>query len=260
MSAIVVVTALRLESRAVLAALGGPRRVRGASRPTWTGHAAGREVVVVQGGVGPDAARAATAAVPAEAALLGSVGVVGALAPGLAPGDVIIPTAVVWEGGGAAGRYDVAPALVAAMLAALAPALPRPARAGVLLSSPSIVVAVDAKRAAYDRHAALAVEMEAAALAAYATERGVPFFAVRVVLDPADLSLEDLPPNLDASWAARARLATMPAVWPLLGALRRHATTAGTALTGALRIALPALAGTLARDEDGPYSRRLTER
>ncbi len=241
MTPIALVTALRLESRAVLGALANPRRVRPSALPTWIGRAGAGEVVVVQGGVGPDAARMAAIALPTDAALIGSIGVVGALVPELEPGDVVVPDTIVWAGERDAERYAVAPDLIASMLEALRPALPRAPRTGAMLSSPAVVAGVDAKRSAYDRHAAIAVEMEAAALAKHAARRGIPLFALRAVLDPADLSLEQLPPNLETSWTARARLATMPAVWPLLGALRRHAATAATSLTAALRVVLPAL-------------------
>ena len=252
------VTALRLETRAVLAALARVRRVRPARRPTWTGFVGAREITVVQGGVGPIAANAAAAAIPEGAGLVGSVGFAGALAPTLSPGDVVIPAAIVWlEDGG--GRYDVSPAVCDALSGALHPGMPGAACGGTLLSSASILAGVVAKRIAFERHAAVAVEMEAAALARWARARGVPFFALRVVLDPAALSLEDLPPNLDSSWTARARLATLPRAWPLLATLRRHAATAGLALTRALGAALPALplAGRrapLAPFGSGPYS------
>ncbi len=250
MSPIALVTALRLETRAVLAALSAPRRVRPASRPTWTGRAGDHDVVVVQGGVGLVAAAAAAAALPADAALVGSIGVAGALAPDLLPGDLVVPDAIVWDDdAGSLARYAVAAPTVATLLATLAPAFARPIRAGTLLSSPVVVAGTDAKRAARERCGAVAVDMEAAALAAHASARGVPFFALRAVLDPADLSLERLPPNLDASWAARARLATMPTVWPLLGALRRHAATAAASLTAALRVALPALRSACPRSD-----------
>ena len=241
MSGIALVTALRLETRAALAALARTRRIRPAARPSWIGRAGTREIVVVQGGVGPAAAAAALAAVPRAATLLGSIGFAGALEPGLRPGDVVVASAILWDDAGVLRRYEVAPALVEALRRALDPVLPRPPSAGALFSSPTVLAGVAAKRATYERHDAAAVEMEAAALARYATTHELPLFALRAVLDPATLSLEGLPPNLDSSWAARARLATTPAVWPLLGALKRHADVAGRALTVALRAALPAL-------------------
>lgn len=241
MSTPVVVTAFRLETRAVLAALTGVQRLRSSPRPCWSGRVGTGSVVVVEGGVGPNGARAALPALPADASLIASIGFAGALAPGLVPGDVIVASEVVWEEGAALHRHAVPPALVAAAARAAAAVLTRPPRTGAILSSPVVVAGVAAKRAAFDRHGALAVEMEAAVLAEAARARGVPFFALRIVLDPADLSLEGLPPNLERSWVARARLATTPTVWPLLGTLRRHATTAGAELTRVMGAAFPIL-------------------
>ena len=259
MSSIGVVTALRLETRAVLSALTQTARIRSAARPTWTGRAGASEIVVVEGGVGPVAAKRALAALPSRVTLLGSVGFAGGLDPELVTGDVIVAAAVVWEEAGAARRYDVESTLVETLARVLAPALGRPPCLGTLFSAAAVIADVAAKRAAYERHAAAAVEMEAAALARYAAERRVPLFALRVVLDPATLSLEQLPRNLDASWAARARLATMPWIWPLIGTLRRHAATAGSVLTRAARAALPALATTAdstpAQKRDDPAAR-----
>jgi nucleoside phosphorylase len=240
--ALVVVTAFRLETRAVLAALAQAERVRPAARPCWRGRAGAGDVVVVEGGVGPDGARAAVGALPPETTLVVSTGFAGALAPELAPGDVILASEVVWEEGSRVRRHTTSPALLDAVAGALTDALGAP-RIGGVLSSPVVVAGVAGKRAAFDRHGALAVEMEAAVLAEAAEVRSVPFVALRIVLDPADLSLEALPPNLEQSWMARARLATTPTVWPLLGTLRRHAATAGTELTRTLRAALPVLVG-----------------
>jgi len=239
----VVVTAFRLETRAVLAALAQVERIRPATRPCWRGRAGTGEVVVVEGRVGPDGARAAVAALPPETALVVSAGFAGALAPELAPGDVILASEVVWEEGSRVRRHATAPPVLDALSRALTDALGGEPRIGVVLSSPVVVAGVAGKRAAFDRHAALAVEMEAAVLAEAAESRGVPFVALRIVLDPADLSLEALPPNLESSWVARARLATTPTAWPLLGTLRRHAATAATELTRTMRAALPVLVG-----------------
>ncbi|TMA83207.1 MAG: hypothetical protein E6J72_00620 [Deltaproteobacteria bacterium] len=203
-STIGVVTALRLETRAVLGALTRTRRLRPAARPSWSGRAGEHEIVVVEGGVGPVAAARAAMALPARITLVGSLGFAGGLDPELATGDVIVPSAIVWEEGGLACRHDVEPALVDRLARVLTPVLARPPRIGTLFSAAAVVADVAAKRAAYERHAAAGVEMEAAALAQHAREHGVPLFALRVVLDPAALSLEQLPGD-DAVGVAAAR-------------------------------------------------------
>ena len=241
MSRITVVTALRLESRAVLAALARPRRIRSVSGPSWAGTAGANHVTIVQGGVGPEAARRAAAALAADSDVILSIGFAGGLAPWLAPGDLVLPAVVLWEEGELVRRYAVHDAVLGQVDAALQSELGwRPTR-GDLFSSPTVLAATAAKRRAAERYGAIAVEMEAAALAAYAAERGVTFVALRAILDPADLSLEGLPPGLAASWAARVRLVAIPSVWPLLAMLRRHVAVAAAALTRGARVVLPAL-------------------
>ena len=241
MSRITVVTALRPESLAVLAALERPRRIRSVSGPSWAGMAGANHVTIVQAGVGPEAARRAAAALAADGDVIVSLGFAGGLAPGLVPGDLVLPAVVVWEEGEVARRYVVHDAVLAQADAALQSDLGwRPTR-GNLFSSPTVLAASAAKRRAAERHAAVAVEMEAAVLAAHAAERGVVFVALRAILDPADLSLEGLPPGLTESWTARARLVAIPSVWPLVATLRRHVAVAATALTRGARAVLPAL-------------------
>jgi len=225
----------------VLASLVRPRRIHSAYGPSWTGTAGANDVTIVQGGVGPEAARKVAAALAADSDVIASIGFAGGLAPGLVPGDLILPATVLWEEGEIVRRYVVHDAVLGRVRAALQSELGwRPIR-GNLFSSPTILAGTAAKRRTGEQHGAIAVEMEAAALAEHAAERGVVFVALRVILDPVDLSLEGLPPGLTASWTVRARLLTIPSVWPLLATLRRHVAVAATALTRGVRVALPAL-------------------
>jgi nucleoside phosphorylase len=242
-SCILVVTAVRLETRAVLAALTAPRRRRPATPPSWEGEAGTNRVTLVEGGVGPGAARRALLACPAPCDVVVSIGFAGALTPGLAPGDLVLPGTVLWEEEGALRRYTIPPGLLRAAADALPTSLAPTAARGNLLSSPVVLAAVAAKLTAARRYDALAVEMEAAALAAEAAARGAALLVLRAILDPLDLSIEGLPRNLEASWAARMRLAAMPGTWPLLMTLRRHAGAAKATLAMAARAVLPALRG-----------------
>jgi nucleoside phosphorylase len=238
---IVVVTAVRAETRAALRALSGPRRVRPAARPCWEGWAGSNHVTVVEGGVGHEAARRAVSVPAAPCDLLVSLGFAGALAPGLAPGALVLSGTIIWEEESDVHRYDVPHEIVQMVEAALPPDLRRALVQGALLSS-ALVVATPAEKEQAARHfGAVAVEMEAAALAAIATGRGIGFLPLRAILDPADLSLAGLPENLDRSWAARVSLVGMPATWPLLVRLRHHLGAAGATLTRAATAVLPAL-------------------
>ncbi len=234
MRRLVVVTAVRAETRAVLVTLRAPRRERGGAVRCWRGRAGEREIVVLEGGVGGAAAGRAVEQAGLDCDLLVSVGFGGALVPALLPGDLTVPPRVVWDDDwGGRRTYEVPAALHAAAVAVLPHGL-RVDHEGTLYSSPVIVTTPIAKADAARRYGAVAVEMEAHALVAYALARDIPFLALRAILDASDLSLEALPPDLSTSWSARAGLIVAPAAWPLVLALRRHVATASRTLSAAL--------------------------
>lgn len=242
MRRILVITAVRPETRAALGALSRPRRVRPAAHPCWEGRAGPNHVTLIQSGVGPRAARRAIEAAFDPCNVIVSLGFAGALEPGLKVGDLVLSQTVLWEENGQLCRHEVEDTLVSTAEAALPPDLRQRAALGALLSSPVVLATPSAKKQAARRYRAVAVEMEAAALAGYAAQQGVPFLALRAILDPVDLSLEGLTNNLETSWAARARLVGMPTTWPLLLLLRRHVTTAGVTLRRVAAAVLPVLA------------------
>ena len=130
---------------------------------------------VVTGG---DPKRAATllAAQKGEVAGVVSFGIAGGLDPDLAAGDLVVATRV--RGPGGAWRADLSWA------AALA--LATGARLGMVAGAKQVVSDPKAKR---QLHAAtggaLAVDLESEAAAAFAAARGVPFVALRAVVDTA---------------------------------------------------------------------------
>jgi len=240
---IVAVTAVRQETRALLAALAGPRRRPGSS-PTWEARAGANAVVVVEGGVGEAAARRTRAVLAIDACdVLVSFGFAGGLVPDAGPGTLVVADEVVWEEGGGRGfaRYLVPEHLVRVLAASLPHALHRGSVRGRLLSSPVVLATPAAKAAAGARARAVAVEMETAALAALATERGAGLLPLRAILDPVDLSLAMLPPGLESSWRSRARAAARPRSWPLLAILRRDAKRSAAALRAVAAAVLPSL-------------------
>jgi len=242
MSRILIVTAVRPETRAAIAALSQPRRVRPTAQPCWQGRAGANHVTLIQAGIGHVAARRAVTAASDPFSVIVSLGFAGALVPGPGTGDFVLSRTVLWDENGQLRRHEVARGLVDTVETALPPELRRAALRGALLSSPVVLATPAAKEEAARHYGAVAVEMEAAALAGYATDNGIAFLALRVILDPLDLSLAGLPKNLDTSWAARARLVGMPATWPLLLLLRRRATAAGITLRKIAAAILPALA------------------
>jgi hypothetical protein len=101
-----------------------------------------------------------------------------------------------------------------------------------MFTSPRVLARAAEKRAAAAT-GAVAVEMEAAPLARWAAARNVPFYHLRVVLDPAepDRPPEDLHGEGEEEglgrylWHAAWRPSTWPAVWQLLGQVRRARRT-----------------------------------
>ncbi|WP_445347042.1 phosphorylase [Cupriavidus pauculus] len=164
-----------------------------------------------------------------------SFGVAGGLDPTLPPGAVIVATAV------RSGQtsYSTAPYWTAA----LRRALPH-AESGLLAGSDTPVLTVADKTALHDSHGALAVDMESHIAARAAQALGIPFAALRVVIDPADRAV---PPLAFAGMAADGSTD--------VGAVIRGLLTAPHQLGGLLRlgrdasIAKKALAG--ARDAVG---------
>lgn len=238
---LLVVTAVAAETRAVLAAVRQARRIAVPGFRAWEGESGDRPVRVVQSGVGPARARAALAALDGPHALVLSVGFAGALIAGPAPGDIVLPTAVVWEDADQIRRYPVPVEHWTTANACLPSAFAGRVLHGALLSSPTIVASMEEKHAAGRRADAVAVEMEAAALITLASARGTEVLPLRVILDTADVSLAGLPANLDSSWRARAQLLARPVVWSRVLSLAREVPSAARNLTAALTAVFRAL-------------------
>jgi adenosylhomocysteine nucleosidase len=132
-------------------------------------------------GIGPSAAvQAAEALVRAGAAALASWGLAGGLDPALPPGTIFLPSEILSDRGvrvptshGWRDRFGTAAAHY------------RPVTVGTLLTRPVAIAAIEDKRAAFRATGAAAVDMESAAIAGVAAGHGLPFIAVRVIVDTA---------------------------------------------------------------------------
>jgi adenosylhomocysteine nucleosidase len=240
---ILIVTAVRAETRAVLRALSRVVRVRhGGPLRRWDGRAGERPVTIVESGIGPVRAATVLRATIAATDLVISTGFAGALVGDGAPGDLLVPPTIVWDREHDLDRYTVRTAIHETAERSLADGGLRRTMPGGLFSSPTVIASPAAKRATATRTGAVAVEMEAAGIVAVAREWDVPVLALRVLLDGADISLEHIPPDLDSSWKARAQLVTRPAAWPGVLTLARHVPGAARALSRAISTILPTLA------------------
>jgi hopanoid-associated phosphorylase len=168
-----------------------------------------------------------------------SIGIAGALAPGLRPGDWVVAEAVLGDG---------TIATEAAWAARLAAALPN-ARRGTMLGRDAMAAEAAEKAALHQATGALTVDMESHVAARVARRHGLPMAAARVVSDAAGRTL---PPaarlgmrpdgGMDLPAVLRALLAS-PGQLPALVRTGWEAERAFRALLRGHRLAGPGLAG-----------------
>ena len=135
--------------------------------------------VAVAGGSAARAEAMARALAEAGATALLSVGIAGALAPGLHPGTLVVGDAVI-------GPDGLAMPVDAALLATLG--LPEQVAIvrGSIAGSDTMVTSAAAKQELARRSGALAVDMESHGVARAARELGLPFAVLRAIADPAE--------------------------------------------------------------------------
>jgi nucleoside phosphorylase len=195
---------------AVIAALALERAGLDAARATVP-------IEIQQSGPGPDRAQAAArAAIAAGAKALVAWGLAGGLVADIRPGDVVLPALGLAIRG---AKWRAEPRWHAALERALR--LSFRVHTGTLVSVPEILASPLAKRTAAESCGAAAVDMESAAIAAVASDAGIPFVAIRVVADASTDSLpHDIGKWIDASGRRRLQplLGTVvaPREWPTL--------------------------------------------
>ncbi len=185
-------------------------------------------LVAVGGGEPAGALLAAQRLIGEGAAMLVSFGLCGGLLPGLKPGAVLVPYAVV-EG---AVTYKCNMALLAYLGGGTG---------GKILAAPRMTVSVADKAGLYRHYGAAAVDLESGAVARAASAQGLPFAVLRAVADPAGRAL---PPAavtaLDEDGNIRLprvvlSLLRHPAQLPGLMALGKDAALARAALVARVR-------------------------
>jgi adenosylhomocysteine nucleosidase len=142
--------------------------------------AADGTLVVVSGIGSVAAANAARALVEAGVTALTSWGLAGGLDPALSAGTIFLPSKVISTDG---DGFLTAPHWRERLGAAVA--TQRPVTYGSLLTSADAIETVAGKAAAFRDTGALAVDMESLAIAQIAARHGLPFIAVRVIVDTA---------------------------------------------------------------------------
>ncbi len=178
------------------------------------------DTALICGGIGPEAARRATEALIQEVnpGRVISVGFAGALHASLQIGDVLMPRHVINSVDGV--RTDVG------------------SGDGALVSSAN-VAGKDQKLRFAKAYAAVAVDMEAAAVAQGALARGVEFGAIKVISDASDFNMPALHRFVAADGTFRSvsfasYVALRPWLWQTALALARNSSKASRALCQAL--------------------------
>lgn len=220
MRSLLALTALEVEARILARQLRlAPVAEKGWSR--WEG----RGIDVVPVGLGAARLRE-RASRRAGVGLVVSAGACGALAPDLSVGDLVAPEAVLGPSG---LRY-------------LTDAVPGLARRGTLVTAPGVVDTPAAKARLWSETGALAVDMESAAVVAWARAEGLPVAVVRGVSDSASQAVS---PDLVALAEPDGRVRAGRALRLALG--RPRALAGAVALrrgtTAALRTVAAALEG-----------------
>jgi hopanoid-associated phosphorylase len=157
---------------------------------------------VVSGGRADLLEQRLRAASPGVTAIV-SLGIGGALAEGLQPGDWVVATKVVSQ----AAEWPTDLAWTTTLATALK------ASTGAILGADAMVLKAADKRAARARTGALAVDMESHVAARVAQALGVPFAAARVVSDAAD---RDLPRAVTVGMRPDGGMALGPVLLSLL--------------------------------------------
>ena len=174
------------------------------------------------------------------AELVIGTGVVGALSSGLKPGDLVLSDRILLID----GEGQVAEQVIAVSDSHLRAVGRSLASAGIAYSTGAIltshrVLATGAeKRRAKDSTGAIAVDMETAAIAAEAAARGLPFVAIRAVLDEVDdevvgAEMADADGNV-RPLAATSYLIRNPATMLKLPRMIRNLSRATAAIADAL--------------------------
>ena len=218
MSRVAIVVALEREVRALIKEWRACEKESGGRSFRFFEH---KEFVLVCGGIGAEAARRAAEAVIAiyAPAVIYSAGFAGALVPEMKVGAIVQPRRVVNAGDGS--RIDLS------------------CGEGVLVSF-GTVANPEQKARLRDSFGAVAVDMEAAAVARAAEARGVRFAVVKVISDEFDFDLPSTERFVDGNgkflemrfaWFAAVR----PWLWPRVARLARNSNRAARALCDWLR-------------------------
>jgi len=188
---LLILTALAAEAKTLMIDAAEPSRHEGerlsVNGTVWP------PVQILQCGIGRE--RIINCALPHidQAAIVGSIGVSGGLAPGLKPGTVILAESITENDSGPLSSLQSSATSVPLyeLLESVFRQSGVPYRCGALFCSPKPLVSSEEKKSAYLQTGALAVDLESCGAAEAARRGSKPFFSIRVICDPAEQNLEE---------------------------------------------------------------------
>ena len=257
-----IVTALPWEAASFASRLRGRRRTELAGG-AWAlrGSRGTVELRVVVTGAGEANVETAAAALehmqPRATGIL-SIGVAGALDPGLRPGALILATRVRHRRarGGRRGLPLAADPGFRGWLSQALAAEGVDAASEEILSRDTILRTRSEKAATFAESRAVAVQMEDYVWAQEAARLGVPFASLRAILDPAHAALPREVPEWDPAGPSAATVAVAIARRPALAIALARLGLQRRAAVSAIDRALEAIAAAGAPQPEGPPSEK----
>jgi adenosylhomocysteine nucleosidase len=201
----------------------------------WRGRISAVECVAVSAGMGKDAvARACTIAQSASGDLDGlvSLGWAGALSSGVHAAQAYVVAEVIDGDSGQRFLSSFSPAAASRIEPAAA--------SGIQLVTIGHVALAEEKRQLAERYGAVLVDMEGAAVARIAREKGIDFYCFKAVSDAWDEVLPDFSRYGDGEGQIRmpallAHTAFRPKYWPAMARMGKNTKKGAVALAAALR-------------------------
>lgn len=229
-----------------------PENIAGLDGAAYAGSPQGRSVLLAWMGMGRSRAERGVQAVlaryPVTAVI--SIGFSGALEASLPVGDLVLATHLIGVTGADGDPIEpithrADPALLRAAAEALG-ATPLRVAQGTTVTTPGLVDTPARKQELGHRTGAVAVDMESYWIAQVASDRGLPFLALRVISDAQQERLPPLAQIVDESGTPNLRLLALhlirePGSLMALARMARNAGQARRALSAAVICAMGAL-------------------
>jgi adenosylhomocysteine nucleosidase len=250
---IALIAAMPDETQPLLRQVGSPKKEKVGGFPLYRFSVGGRDVALIESGIGMDhAARAAGVLIEAVSPrIILNFGFCGGVTAGPEVGDIVVAERLLFfKGGNCSEQAGLASELARKLAGQLEEGCSRSAfriHSGAFVTAGEIVEKRSLPALLPAGSANPVLEMETAAVARVAADRGIPLVALRAVSDGADEELgftidefTDNDMNISA-WKVLKTIVTRPRIIPQLIRLARNSDRAGKNLAVVVRTALESM-------------------